>query len=290
MRWETPRRIQLPGHSCGRVRILAGLVAAVVGGCSPSPRDLSNQLPTNPDLNVLVVSFDALRADSLGVLGSELGATPNLDALAGESLVFENAYTSGQATLSSFAGAFSGRLPIHALHRYRMVARPTLAELFAANGYVTAGFLNNPWTRRFRRGFAHFRGRFPDNSDEAMLQDASRWLERHASQRFFAWIHFINPHMPYDRREMAEAFYTPAYKGTFTESSGLFLDGWLKPRSHTRLHELYVGEVHYADSLFGRLWSHLHDLGLEDRTVLVVTADHGEAFGEHGSYGHSNVY
>ena len=293
MGWTTPRRMRLARYSRGRVQILVGLVAAAVGGCCPDPsdpRDLSKQLPANPDLNVLVVSFDALRTDSLGVYGNELGATPNLDALARDSLVFENAYTSGPATLSSFGGAFSGRLPIHALRRHRMVARPTLAELFAAGGYVTAGFLNNPLTLRFRRGFAHFSGRYPDHSDEAVLQDSSRWLERHASQRFFAWIHFINPHAPYDRREESEGFYTPGYVGIFAESSGLFLDRKLEPVLHKRLRELYVGEVHYADGLFGRLRSHLQNLGLEDRTVLVVTADHGEAFAEHGGYEHGYLY
>jgi arylsulfatase len=262
-------------------------------GCdrgADEPHGLAELLPVDPDLNVLVVSFDALRADVLGAYGSELGASPNLDALAAESLVFDNAYTSGVATVASFGAVFSGRLPVHALRHDQPVAEVSLAEVFASAGFATAGFLNNPWTQRFSRGFAHFKGRFAGGTDEATLKAATRWLATTTGRRFFAWIHFINPHSPYDWRDVSASFYTPNYVGRFWRTSASFLDGVLDPRAHQRLWELYVGEVYFADGLFGQLQQRLSDLGLLDRTLLVVTADHGEAFAEHGGYAHNQLY
>lgn len=166
----------------------------------------------------------------------------------------------------------------------------TIASLFQAHGYRTGAVMNNlqiTAKRGFGAGFDHYS--VVHLEDEAVLELGKNWIAQNHKQPFFFWLHFISPHTPYVAREMAAQFYTPGYTGRFKQTSGA------KPKVNSdaelaRLIELYMGEVFYADHLFGGLWAQLDDLGLVENTIVIVTADHGEAHQEHDRMGHSQVY
>jgi arylsulfatase len=259
-----------------------------------APDSFAALLPDAPGHNLIVISFDALRVDALGAYGDTLGASPNLDAFAEQALVCDRAYTAAQATPTSFAAAWTGRQPFEVFRGWQLQPAPTMAEVLQRAGYRTAAFLNNRQldeARGFDRGFDHYEVVYLPE-EEAFVELAAGWLRENTDQPFFTWIHFISPHAPYDRRDLAERFYTPGYDGPLADSTDELGPGGVI-RDHAALRrakELYVGEVFYADLLFGRLLATLEELGLLDNSVVVVTADHGDEHMEHGAFGHLQVH
>ena len=246
-----------------------------------------------PGVNVLVVSFDALRADALGLYGNPRGTSPNLDRFAQSALVFENAFVAAPVTPTSFAAVFSGRHPHEVFLGWKFTAADTLAGRFSEAGYRTAAFLNNVQLtaeRGFDRGFQHYAVDAKQNHPDALiLEDAVGWLARSSDRPFFAWVHFLDPHAPYERRDLSVRFYDSSYEGGFAATSGPVFDTE-DPREIRRLRDLYEGEVYHADLLFGVLRNRLEDLGLLEDTVVVVTADHGEEFRERGVFQHRHLH
>jgi len=261
-----------------------------------SPASLGEFLPKEPGINVLVISFDAMRQDALGAYGDQHGMTPNLDAFAADAAVFENAYTVGHSTPASFAAAFTGKLPLKTLRKWKVVNAETMAEVFQDGGYRTGGFFNNVHLnpmRNYDKGFEQY-SVGGEQDDEGPLEEVMKFVGESSDKPFFAWVHFINPHSPYLYREMAEHFYTPGYTGEFDETSGGHVQGYdtaeMSEADKQRLRELYRGEVFFADYRFGQVIDHLKSLDLLDRTVVLVTADHGEAMLEHQQFGHSKLF
>lgn len=257
---------------------------------APSP--IEGLLPPARDLNVLIVSFDALRADHLGTYGWEGPVSPRIDAFADTSLVFESAYAAAPVTPTSFAAAFSGLWPFRIFRGWTFTAEDTLAGSFSAAGFLTAAILNNVQLvreRGFGRGFDLYRVQPEQNkSDEEILAETLDWLRGRQESRFFLWVHFLNPHAPYERREIAENLYSPGYSGEYLETTGGRFETD-DPADIERIHELYVGEVRYIDDLFGRFLDGLDALGLLDTTVVVLTSDHGEEFMERGVFQHHHL-
>jgi arylsulfatase A-like enzyme len=244
------------------------------------------------DLNVVVVSFDALRADALGLYGYVKNTSPNLDAFAERSLVFDRAYTAAPVTPTSFASAFSGLLPPRVFHAWQFVAEDTIAGRFSKAGYTSVAIVNSVQLtpeRRFDHGFEHYLWARND-PDEVLLDRATGWLLDYEGERpLFAWIHFLAPHAPYVHRPEAEHLYEGGYEGPFAETTGVRFEA-TDPADVRRIRDLYDGMVHYADSLFGRLLGRLDRMGMLEDTAVVVTADHGEAFMERGSFQHGKLY
>lgn len=268
-----------------RTAALLLLVALPLAACGEGARAPGQR----PD--VLVVSFDALRADHLGAYGYELETSPRLDDFASQALVFERAYTTGQATPSSFAAAFTGIYPFASLADGRLRAELTLAEAFQRAGYRTGALLANRQLaegRGFERGFDDYHALGGD--DERRLADlAARWLTRWRETPFFLWVHFISPHAPYVRRDEAEHLYDAGYHGPYAESSSR--RGVPTRRADRRRWvSLYNGEIYAVDRLFGELIEQLDDFGLSDRTIVVVTSDHGEELFERGQAAHFTLY
>jgi len=269
------------------------------GGVPGEGDDLREALPTRADnaLNYLVVSFDALRADALGCYDADRPTSPNIDAFAAESLVFENAYSAAPVTPTSFAAAWSGMYPSRVFKNWTYTPEKTLAELFKEGGYKTYAALSNAQLtvkQNFHRGWDHY-GYDEKATDEELLSRTTTWLDENHDEPFFAWCHFINPHTPYDYREMAKQFYDDDYRGPFfRKAAGSFYkfvrkDEEGKRADTIRLRELYDGEVFYCDDLFKRLLAHVEGLGLLENTVIVITADHGEEFLEHGDFQHVHL-
>jgi arylsulfatase A-like enzyme/Flp pilus assembly protein TadD len=227
--------------------------------------------------NVVLVSVDTLRADHLSCYGGEVPATPHFDRIAKEGVLFERVSTVAPMTLPAHATLLTGASPLkHLVHDnagFRLREDiPTLASTLKGAGYRTGGFVGSfVLDRRFglARGFDLYSdempdpagGGLPERRGEEVLGAATRWMSAESDQPFFAFLHFFDPHRPY-------APPAPFDPGGGDEASR------------------YRAEVLYVDSLIGRLLDWLDEADLADRTLLVVTADHGESLGEHGEDTH----
>lgn len=272
--------------------VLAALLAAMLASCSERPTGSGIDLPDARGMNVIVISFDALRAESLGIYGYDRGTSPHIDRFAEGALVFDDVQNAANSTPTSFASSWTGMYPSRVFRGWRLQEVDTLAEAFAEGGYHTAAFLNNVQLveeRNFRQGFEEYTVYKDIAPDQRVLKDSLAWLESTPEEPFFLWVHFLSPHAPYDARVMADRFYDRDYRGPFETSSGRKTETD-NPEGIARLRDLYDGEVYFADWLFGELWNHIETSGLAGNTIVVMTADHGEELGEHGRFGHHRLY
>jgi len=262
------------GALAGAGALLAVLAGCPDGGGAAAPADVAGLLAGK---NLLFVSIDTLRADRLGAYGAAGAGTPRLDALARDGVRFANVYAPVPLTLPSHATMFTGRHPFASGVRVNGIHRlagdeTTLAELFGRRGYATSATVSAyVVTRRFglAQGFDAYEDSlgmdnlfryFSEVPADETRRRFGRWLDgRPAGKPFFAWVHFYDPHAPY------------APPAPFD-------------RSHAA--DLYQGEIAFVDREVGRLLDDLAARGLADDTVVVVTSDHGEGFGEHGEEGH----
>lgn len=252
----------------------------------PPSRDSGKPRP-----NVILITVDTLRADALGAYGQPRFTSPNIDRLAREGVVFLRAMASAPSTLSSHASIMTGKHPY--AHGARSNAgfvlseeNETIAEALGRNGYrtgaeIAASVLGHGTL--MNQGFDLYRDlgwsdihkksisvRLADGSagtadvDERAAGDITdfgiEFLQETQGEPFFLWLHYFDPHMLY----AAPA----AYDNLIPDSP-------------------YHAEVRYVDTEIGRLLRNLESLGLGDRTLVVLTSDHGEALGEHGEATHS---
>lgn len=223
--------------------------------------------------NVLIFTIDTLRADHLGCYGSKDVKTPNIDGLAAQGVVFRNTVSAAPFTLPSHVSIMTGLIPpIHGVHDnggfYLDKKVTTLAEKLKAEGMNTAAFVGAfPLDSRFglNQGFDLYDDHYPtmDNISDIRMPErpgeeitalALKWLQSQQNKRWFAWIHYYDPHFPYKPPE--------PYKKDYAE----------RP---------YAGEIAYVDEQVGKVLNFLRDSGLQKRTLVVLTADHGESLGEH---------
>lgn len=254
--------------------------------------------------NVVLVIFDAARADRFGCYGHTRRTTPVADRLAAEGVLFERARSAAVITLSAMPSLWTSLYPDehHAgvpddapLPRQAL----TVAEVLAGHGVTTAGFVANTnagSARGLERGFAEFhelqleQGTFSAGAFDRVLPG---WLAAHRDRRFFLYVHFREPHFPYDA--------PPPFDTLFGPDAPLRRDlrwsrDWVgginsgilpAPAELEHLGRLYDGNLAFADQQLGVLRQRLEQLGLLERTTLVLTADHGEALHEHGWIGHN---
>ena len=253
-----------------------------------------------PQPNVLIVSIDTLRADAVGAYGSPTAKTPILDKLAADGAMFTRAYSNSPWTLPSHATLFTGLTPsqlgIQKVQDRLGRSALTLAEVMRNSGYDTAAFtsyvLLSP-AYGFDQGFDIFHYR-KDATAEQIVDAAGTYFEQHQLKKFFMFLHIYDPHWPYrPKLEYAREH----YKGEVTKDmESLFWEEdyykWVAahltgPEEWTTFSRaMYDAEVSYVDAQLERLFRKLADLNMIDRTVIIVTSDHGEAFREHGLMGH----
>ncbi|MHC4944949.1 MAG: sulfatase [Planctomycetota bacterium] len=257
-------------------------------------REASRRFP-----NVLVLCVDALRADHLACYGYDRATSPYLDALADRSLVFENAMSPCSWTLPATASLLTGLHPnTHGVlghtRNYLVNGITTLAEYLTWYGVTTAAFSANVLVCsaiNFNQGFE----RFIENDEpaEGVNADLFAWLEECGPFQFFAYVHYMEPHSPYSAPGAYRQHFDPDYEET-RSFAGALPEMWRHgkiPREFTdeefqHLVNLYDSEIHYWDLNFKRLLERLEELGLADKTIIVVTADHGEEFMDHDALGH----
>jgi arylsulfatase A-like enzyme len=231
--------------------------------------------------NVVLVSLDTLRPDALGCYGRARPTSPALDRLAREGTLFEVAVAPAPWTLPSHLTMLTGLHGcVHGLekgglgHRLSPGIRP-LADFLRAHGYATAAFTENAYMEAavFQRGFGLYRANA--SSDPAKVEDtvasARTWLAAHAQVSFFLFVHTYQTHGPYSSPASYRAMFASSEEPAPTAA-------WPSP--------VYDAAVRYTDTSLAALFADVDQLGLAERTLVVVTSDHGEAFGEHGHHGH----
>lgn len=273
------------------------------------------------DLNVLLISMDALRYDQSGLSGTK-GLTPNLDALAEESIVFHNAVSAAPWTLPSHMSVWTARWPsLHGVTNKLALAADgemvktslapgieTFPDILIREGWIAGGFTGGAGVTGafgFGRGFDHYLDdRYFGGLDHS-IPDALQWLKAHQSERFFMFLHGYDVHGQYELSDSSRAKARGDYKGkldgTIAENAKLreqalaaitnpgdppSLGSTIDADDAKFLLALYDQKVREADQRLETFLSEMRTSGLLDRTVVIVMSDHGDEFLEHGAIDH----
>jgi arylsulfatase len=260
------------------------------------------------DYNIILISIDTLRADHLGVYGYEKNTSPNIDRFAEQSMVFQNAYSPAPATIPALRSMMTGKL-ISNDNKKEIISyyhnATFLTEVLGNKGYRTVGFTDHRGlgdkekrSHIFIKGFDDFfnlgKGRDAVTS-HVLAEGVLNWLDENHQSKFFLWAHFFDPHFNYNP--------LPDYEeamGFSPEDSGRVFGGidqlklreieaTLTGQEVEGLVSLHDAEIFYTDKYVGRVLEKLEAMDLLDKTVVVVTGDHGEEFKERTRIGHERT-
>lgn len=240
--------------------------------------------------NVVLVVIDTLRADHCSAFGYARPTTPNLERLAADGVRFERAWSQAAWTLPSMVSLMTGR---YVLANYSAVPESArmLAERFHDAGYHTAAIVANPLLfsgTGFERGFDEYRVADWDKRNKTLradrLVDQAREVIGKLEEPFFVWLHLFDPHDPYmppPRLTPAEDAGTSAEEFRKRQPIGAEPVGEAAARQLNAMLRYYDGEIAFADEGLGGVLDLLETSGRLDRTVVAVTADHGEGMFSH---------
>ena len=276
--------------------------------------------------NVLLVVIDTLRADHVGTYGYRHPTTPNIDNLADRAVVFEKVVSQAPWTAPAMASLFTGLYPsVHgldggivwgegttssgslpfAVQKTLPPSHQTLAEVFRHAGYATAGFVSNLYVNSifgFAQGFDHFDDEYADyNLEQGEVKRRAEvtnkrvfeWLQAGLEEPFFLFVHYNDPHWPYDPPPPFGRGFISSYRGSFTPTktrevvvTHREVPPPLSDQDLAYIVGLYDGEIQYVDAYLGKLLAAVRKLPTARDLVTVVTADHGEEFLDHGAFNH----
>ncbi|MCB9685051.1 MAG: sulfatase [Alphaproteobacteria bacterium] len=256
--------------------------------------------------NILLITLDTTRADHVSAYGYFRPTTPRLEVLATQSQRFEHAWAPMATTLPSHASLLTGTWPLEhgALSNAdeegrRMLAQDTrsIVELFADAGYATAAFVSAEPLKQgtgIERGFQTWdEPRGHQRRAKVVTEQATGWLKKNRKSPFFLWIHYYDPHGPFDPPDNHRLFEVDPTARAWMQERGI------APLSHRTggadlatevAMDGYDGELHYVDDQIGRVLDLLDKWRLTDRTVVIVVGDHGEGLGQHDVGGHGLVW
>jgi len=258
-----------------RLLVVAAIVASAVIGIILFKTSTS---PAAGIRNVVLISIDTCRSDILSCYGFRHKTTPNIDAVAAEGTLFKNVYSPVPLTLPAHSSMLTGDIPPrHGVHDnidYKLAeSNTTLAEILKEEGFTT-GALISAFVLDSQFGTDQGFDTYNDIFEEKHIADnliserkgdeatrlAMDWLDEHADERFFYFLHYYDPHTPYEPPE--------PFASRFAASS-------------------YAGEIAFTDHCIGTVIKKLKSLGLYESTLIVITGDHGEMLGSHGESTHA---
>lgn len=250
--------------------------------------------------NIILISLDTLRADHVGCYGYHRDTTPNIDRLAAEGVVFKNAFSTSAWTAPAHMSMLTGLWPMdHGLVRHPNPGVlsediPLLSEILWEAGYMTLGFhggayLSPHWG--FGRGFHVYQTH--GQNLEHNLPYAIRWINKLKRRRMFMFFHAFNCHVPYNPPKDCDLFLN-GNRSSYDVANMTYLyekdvPGPSSTEDIEKVIAKYDGGIRYADHLVGVLVLELKRLGIYDDTVIIITADHGDEFWEHGYFGHGKA-
>jgi arylsulfatase A-like enzyme len=305
--------------------IVGGIILFLTGRVSLPPPPTDTVVLSKDRPNIVLITLDTLRADHLSCYGYQKSTTPHLDQFAQESVIFKNAYATSPWTSPSHASLFTGMYPSkHGLHHNWEVMQSnqivplsedhqTLAEVLADHGYNTAGIIGGFWCKStvgLAQGFDHYDdalinvipdlqhftlfkiiNKFFPIHDSAVRRGLNfsrvasqinkrvfSWLEGHYQTPFFLFINYFDPHHPY----LPPNEYSVLFKEDGTSAAKGSENKGTDPLAQ------YDGEIAYVDNQVGILLDKLKELNLYENTLIIITSDHGEFFGEHGFWFHAH--
>lgn len=271
--------------------------------------------------NVIFITVDCLRADHLGCMGYPLKTTPHLDSLAAQGALFTEAYAVGPVTPVSFMSLMTSSYPLM-YEGYTTISdqRTTLAEVLADHGYSTAAFHSNPFLSRFYRydrGFQTFydniefgtrkqnkivtvikknnrifnvlkkvynqfkRKKQPHATADELNRKVLSWVKSCADP-FFLWVHYMDVHAPYIPPDAYMAELMTAHEIEHLHELLVYRQNELSAHDVEMIISLYDAEIQYVDHAVHWLLDHIP----LDNTLVIITSDHGDEFGEHGEFLH----
>jgi arylsulfatase A-like enzyme len=252
--------------------------------------------------NVILIIIDTLRADHLGCYGYERPITPNIDRLAEDGILFSTCISQAPWTIPSIMSIMTSMYPsVNGVMDSKGRLDPmrlTLAEALGEAGYRTAGLVSHTFVDArfgFGEGFEIFEERKGIHQPAEILNDlAISILEEIDGENFFFFIHYFDPHFPYE----PPAPYDTLYQDNIPENKSIT---WKEMKQFAQVKNplpsevldryiaLYDGEIYYNDAMIGEFIDYLKTSGLYDNTTIVLTADHGEEFKDHDSMGHTRT-
>ncbi len=295
-----PNDTSRPSH---RLLTLVILIAAGFPGACRRPSEPTIDLP-----NIVVITIDTLRADHLGCYDYFRDTSPTIDALAAESVFFERCIVPMATTLPTHTSIFTGTYPLEhgILANYKhggfqFVPSPKLssfAQIARQAGYQTAAFVSATPVKSgtgIETGFDTFdepsnKERHAGRTTEAVL----RWLRDRDPKPFLLWVHYFDPHGPYDPPPPYDTRYSTDEQLESYLARARFADRSRRPggksiTTRTAINA-YDGEIRYTDDQLAKLFGALKAQGLWDDSIVVLMGDHGEGLGQHNVPGHAHIW
>ncbi|MEN8155067.1 MAG: sulfatase [Acidobacteriota bacterium] len=262
--------------------------------------------PQNHIENIYLITVDTLRADHVGCYGNNSFTTPFIDSLARKGIIFKKAYSASGTTCPSHASIFTGLYPSqHSVlaNGYQLDdSYITLAEILRANGYKTAAFVSTDSqfiASNFNQGFDYFNE--PEKFElknyqvyrlaQYTIEKSIKWINKNKQKKHFVWIHLFDPHIPYTLhkdikntlgKQTDHSFLKNiiSKKKVNLEIFGNSLNNYLNYILS------YNSEIRYIDNELNKVITRLKEYNINKKSLLLLTADHGEALGQHNWLGH----
>ncbi len=245
--------------------------------------------------NIIIIAVDTLRADHLSCYGYPRNTSPNIDKFAKDSVKFNSCYTPVPKTGPAFTSMLSSLPPYkHGAKRNGLSLFDhvkLLPEILREHEYYSSAFVSiwslrdklcglgsrfDSYTEVFNRkmwaGLVSSEGKAP-KVNKAVFN----WLGRNSGKKFFLWVHYTEPHLPYVYHKKFDFGYNVVYPSFYAKGSNF------------RKIKQYDTEVSYVDHYIGELIEKIKELGLYEDSLIIFVADHGEGFGEHNYYGHGRI-
>jgi len=272
--------------------------------------------------NVILISIDALRADHLGIYGYERNTSPNIDNFAKKAYVFNNSISQSGSTVYSLPSFHTSKLPItdNLTNGFVLKEEPTtIAEILKEHQYHTYAIVSHEYAKS-KYGCAQGFEIFDENYSEYGFADLTtekviNLLNKTVEQPFFLWIHYREPHSPYNPPERIFNIFNNQFKKNMSENGEsrqyykqkieeiyakniseknnrntyviLGKEMHLEEKDINWLKNAYDGNIYFVDEQLGILFNYLNESGILKNTVVIITADHGESLGEHNIFDHN---